>query len=78
MVDALSATPQQPLPAALVVGKTPALKEPQLCDGWLYWLEQRPHEKGRTTLLRRPAGTSNAHAEELTPGDWMSAIRPSL
>ena len=58
-----------PLPAALVVGRTPALKEPRLLDGWLHWLEQRPHERGRTTLMRRRAGHSDT-AEELTPGDW--------
>ena len=59
-----------PLPAALVVGRTPALKEPQLHRGWLYWLEQRPHEKGRSTLLRRPAGSADTAAEELSPGPW--------
>ncbi|MFZ9463267.1 MAG: prolyl oligopeptidase family serine peptidase [Vulcanococcus sp.] len=58
-----------PLPAALVVGRTPSLKEPRLLDGWLYWLEQRPHERGRTTLMRRRAGSSDI-PEELTPGDW--------
>jgi dienelactone hydrolase len=59
-----------PLPAALVVGRTPALKEPQLHRGWLYWLEQRPHEQGRSTLLRRPAGSADTAPEELTPGPW--------
>lgn len=58
-----------PLPATLVVGRTPALKEPRLLDGWLHWLEQRPHERGRSTLMRRRAGRSDG-AEELTPGDW--------
>ncbi|MFZ9849461.1 MAG: S9 family peptidase [Vulcanococcus sp.] len=70
MSDAPARTPPQPLPAALVVGQTPALKEPRLCNGWLYWLEQRPHEQGRTTLLRRQAGAASAAAEELTPGHW--------
>ncbi len=59
-----------PLPAALVVGRTPVLKEPQLHRGWLYWLEQRPHEQGRSTLLRRPAGSADTAPEELTPGPW--------
>jgi dienelactone hydrolase len=62
-----------PLPAALVVGRTPSLKEPRLLDGWLYWLEQRPHEQGRTTLLRRwveEASGGPSTAEELTPGAW--------
>ncbi len=59
-----------PLPAAAVVGRTPSLKEPRLLGGFLYWQEQRPQEKGRTTLLRRRAGAQAAAAEELTPGDW--------
>jgi len=70
--DAPTPTAQQPLAAALAVGQTPALKEPRLCGGWLYWLEQRPHEQGRTTLMRRRAGASAgaAPAEELTAGRW--------
>jgi len=59
-----------PLPAQLVVGQTPSLKETCFADGWLYWLEQRPSEGGRTTLLRRPAHQSEAAASELTPGRW--------
>ena len=63
--------PLTPLPAAAVVGRTPSLKEPQLLGGFLYWQEQRPQEKGRTTLLRRRAGVPvDAAPEELTPGDW--------
>ncbi|WP_411869619.1 prolyl oligopeptidase family serine peptidase [Vulcanococcus limneticus] len=63
--------PVAPLPAAAVVGRTPSLKEPQLLGGFLYWQEQRPQEKGRTTLQRRRAGAPvDAAAEELTPGDW--------
>ena len=57
-----------PLSAALVLGKTPSLKEPHLQGGVLYWLEQRPHERGRTTLMARSVPT--AAAVELTPGDW--------
>ena len=56
-----------PLSAELVLGRTPSLKEPQLLDGVLYWQEQRPHEGGRTTLMRRRPGGST---EELTPGSW--------
>ena len=56
------------LPAAVVVGKTPSLREPQLLDGVLHWLEQRPHEKGRTTLVRR--ANPDQAPEELTPGEW--------
>ncbi len=59
-----------PLPAQLVVGRTPSQKETCFADGWLYWLEQRPAEGGRTTLLRRPADRSEAAATELTPAPW--------
>ncbi len=66
--------PYQPLAAASVVGRTPAVKEPLLEGGRLFWLEQRPHEKGRTTLLVKPAlGPScdpTPQTLELTPGDW--------
>ena len=56
-----------PLSAELVLGRTPSLKEPQLLDGVLYWLEQRPDQRGRTTLMARRAGEA---ARELTPGPW--------
>ncbi|MFM9103801.1 MAG: peptidase S9, partial [Cyanobium sp.] len=59
-----------PLPAELVVGRTPGLKETCFADGWLHWLEQRPDEGGRTTLLRRPAGQPEATPSELTPAPW--------
>ncbi len=55
------------MPAALVVGRSPSLKEPLLQGGRLFWLEQRPQERGRTTLLQRSAG---GEAIELTPGAW--------
>ena len=45
-----------PLSAELVLGRTPALKEPQLLNGVLHWLEQRPQEQGRTTLMARRPG----------------------
>ena len=60
-------TSPAPLSAERVLGRTPALKEPRLLNGVLHWLEQRPQEQGRTTLMaRRPGGV----AEELTPGPW--------
>ncbi|MGB7564942.1 MAG: hypothetical protein WBM08_09340, partial [Prochlorococcaceae cyanobacterium] len=57
-----------PLPIELAVGRTPALKEPRWLQGRLFWLEQRPQEQGRTTLLvrQRPDG----EVMELTPGPW--------
>jgi len=59
-----------PLSAQAAVGTIPALKEPLLQDGQLYWLEQRPQEGGRTTLLRRAAGEPQSPAQELTPAPW--------
>ena len=64
------------LPASTVEGRIPSLLEPTLLAGQLHWLEQRPDQQGRTTLMRRPFGVESggaaAHlpAEELTPGDW--------
>ena len=43
-------------------------KEPRLSGGRLLWLEQRPAERGRTTLMLRRPGS--ALAEEVTAGDW--------
>ncbi|WP_398326817.1 S9 family peptidase [Vulcanococcus sp.] len=61
-------TSPAPLSAELVLGKTPSLKEPKLLGGVLYWLEQRPQEQGRTTLMAR-RGADQA-PQELTPGPW--------
>ncbi|MFO8237695.1 MAG: prolyl oligopeptidase family serine peptidase, partial [Prochlorococcaceae cyanobacterium] len=65
-----SDTEEQPLPAAQVVGHDPSLREPLLRDGLLFWLEQRPQEGGRTTLLVRPAAQAGAEPLELTPPPW--------
>jgi dienelactone hydrolase len=65
-----SDTEEQPLPAARVVGHDPSLREPLLRDGLLFWLEQRPQEGGRTTLLVRPAAQAGAEPLELTPPPW--------
>ena len=61
-------TSPAPLSAALALGKTPSLKEPQLLDGVLYWQEQRPDERGRTTLMARDPGSRSPR--EMTPGRW--------
>jgi hypothetical protein len=59
-----------------VEGRIPSLLEPQLLAGQLHWLEQRPDQQGRTTLMRRPFGVESGEAaasppaEELTPGGW--------
>ena len=59
-----------PLSAAAVVGSIPALKEARFAAGQLIWLEQRPQEQGRTTLLCRPASDPQASPLELTPANW--------
>jgi len=57
-----------PIPAAIAVGSLPLAKEPLLAQGRLFWLEQRPQENGRTTLMaRRAQGTP---PQDLTPGPW--------
>lgn len=59
-----------PLPAALALGRSPSLKEPCLAGSNLFWLEQRPAEQGRTTLMQRPVDQPLAPPRELTPGAW--------
>ena len=58
---------QQPLPATTALGRTPVLRAPQLLGDWVLWLEQRPHEKGRTTALIRRWGETQTTPLELTP-----------
>jgi dipeptidyl aminopeptidase/acylaminoacyl peptidase len=57
-----------PLAAEQVVGSTPSLSEPRWLGEQLFWLQQRPWEKGRVTLWmrERPEGDP----VELTPGAW--------
>ena len=57
----------KPLSAQAVVAQQKSLKEPYIVDEFLVWLEQRPEEHGRTTLLVRPWGCSELHTQELTP-----------
>ncbi len=59
----------RPLPAAVAVGAQPSWHEPRLVNGQLLWLETRPLEGGRTTLLTRPAGRTET-PRELTPAPW--------
>ncbi len=56
-----------PLSAELVLGQVPSLKEPRLIGDWTLWLEQRPNEGGRTTVLIRPFGHPGLCPQELTP-----------
>jgi len=61
---------RRPLSASRVVGATPLWSEPRLQGGRLFWLERRPAEGGRTTLLCRPLDDLNrgaAAAREIVP-----------
>ena len=67
-VDCQAPPHLEPLSAALVVGRTSSFKEPLLRSGRLLWLEQRPQEQGRTTLMQRSA--QGGDALELTPAPF--------
>jgi len=60
----------RPLPATAAVGSLPSWHDPRLVSGRLLWLEARPLEQGRVTLLLRPAGEADQPARELTPSPW--------
>ena len=60
----------QKIDAENVVSLTPKLKETRLLDGWVAWLEQRPNEGGRTTVLIRRWGQFDCQPQELTPSPW--------
>ena len=56
----------QPLSAKTALGRLTVLKSPRILGNWVLWLEQRPHEKGRTTAMIRPWLQTDATARELT------------
>ncbi|MEA5392459.1 prolyl oligopeptidase family serine peptidase [Cyanobium gracile UHCC 0139] len=56
------------MPAELAVGRAAGVAEPRLDGGRLFWLQQRPDERGRTNLMGR--GEAGALAVDLTPGPW--------
>jgi acetyl esterase/lipase len=58
-----------PLPLESVVGAKPLWRDPRWWGERLLWLEQRPAEKGRTTLLLG-GGAAGGEPRELTPGPW--------
>ena len=60
--------PPEPLPAATAVGRTASFLEPRLWGPHRLWLEQRPQEQGRTTLLLRCG--DDGPVIELTPAPW--------
>ena len=57
-----------PLSAAYVLGNKPFRKEPKVIAGkWVIYLEQRPFEKGRSTILISQLGSFKKEIQELTP-----------
>jgi dipeptidyl aminopeptidase/acylaminoacyl peptidase len=55
-----------PIGAARAAGAALRLAQPRLDGGFVYWLEARPLEAGRQTVMRAPL--AGGAAEELTPG----------
>ncbi len=53
--------------ALSALGHRTKLLEPRIINNWVIWLEQRPHERGRTTALIRPWGRPDIEPLELTP-----------
>jgi dipeptidyl aminopeptidase/acylaminoacyl peptidase len=45
-----------PISAELASGNSLRLMQPRACDGWIYWIESRPSEQGRSVLLRGRPG----------------------
>lgn len=55
------------LPLDKVFDQNPTIKEPRVYGDLVFWLEQRPEERGRTTLLVRLWGQNELKPQELTP-----------
>jgi dipeptidyl aminopeptidase/acylaminoacyl peptidase len=47
---------KSPVTVDLLVGATVGLSSPDVSDKGVYWLETRPHERGRSALVFRPDG----------------------
>ena len=56
----------KPLSATTALGRQPSLKAPRIVGDWVLWLEQRPQEKGRTTVMIRPWRQAGCTPRELT------------
>ena len=57
----------QPISAEQAFAQIPSIKEPRIVGEWVLWLEQRPEESGRMTVLIRPWGHPECSPKELTP-----------
>jgi len=56
-----------PISAALLATQGLRMSEPQICGDYVYWLESRPLERGRTTLMRLSLIEDAAEPLELLP-----------
>jgi dipeptidyl aminopeptidase/acylaminoacyl peptidase len=45
-----------PISAELASGSSLRLMQPRACAGWIYWIEGRPAEQGRSVLMRSKPG----------------------
>jgi dipeptidyl aminopeptidase/acylaminoacyl peptidase len=61
-----SAIDEQPVPASAVATGMGSMAELSVADGAAMWLESRPREGGRVTLVR----SAGSGREELTPAPW--------
>ncbi|ABB58083.1 S9 family peptidase [Synechococcus elongatus] len=67
MITAAYGSWRSPISADLIVQGSVGLSGVMLSGGDRYWLESRPTERGRTTLIRQSA---TGQIEELTPTPW--------
>ncbi|WP_338431608.1 S9 family peptidase [Synechococcus elongatus] len=67
MITAAYGSWRSPISADLIVQGSVGLSGVALSGGDRYWLESRPTERGRTTLIRQSVA---GHVEELTPAPW--------
>ena len=58
-----------PINSEKLTQKAVRLQQPQLDGEYCYWLEQRPQEKGRCVVVRKPIGSLSSSAEEVTPNN---------
>ncbi len=66
-----------PLNAADVAAGAVRRAEPRIADGWAYWVEERPLERGRGAVVRVPLNDSEAHPTDV-PGTADADIRTSV
>ena len=55
------------LDPTVVVGDFPKRSNPRIFNDWVLWLEQKPDQLGRTTVLIRRWGSKDSEIQELTP-----------